>query len=69
MGLLYQNGPLEAGWAVAAMARALELLRDVPGWQDHYDAFVGWTRSVTMPVMDFYAINITSATHDMVPHL
>lgn len=70
LGLQYQNGPLESGWAVAAMAKALELLREVPGWDDAFDNFMAWTDAVTMPSMDFYVFNISApAIIKGVPHV
>jgi hypothetical protein len=68
--LQFQNGPLESGWAVAAMAKALELLREAEGWEESYDAFVAWSRRVTMPSMDFYVYNISApAIIKGVPHV
>jgi hypothetical protein len=70
LGLQYQNGPLESGWAVAAMAKALELLREAPGWDEHFEQYVVWTTNVTMPSMDFYVYNISApAIIKGVPHV
>jgi len=70
LGLQFQNGPLESGWVIAAMAKALELLRGVTGWQGYYDRFVTWTKNVPMPSMDFYVYNISVPTISKgVPHV
>jgi hypothetical protein len=37
-------------------------LREADGWEESYDAFVTWSRRVTMtlPSMDFYVYNISA---------
>jgi hypothetical protein len=50
-----ENGPLEAAWAVASFAKALELLRGrVADWQATYEEFMQWTDRLLMPQMDQY---------------
>ncbi|WIA13951.1 hypothetical protein OEZ85_002521 [Tetradesmus obliquus] len=54
-GDVRENGPLEAAWAVASFAKALELLRGrVPGWQATYEEFMAWTEQLLMPQTDEY---------------
>eukprot|EP00878_Enallax_costatus_P043516 GHUV01051527.1.p1 GENE.GHUV01051527.1~~GHUV01051527.1.p1 ORF type:complete len:634 (+),score=132.79 GHUV01051527.1:302-2203(+) len=45
------NGPLEGAWGIAAMARALELLRKRPNYTDIKGKFEGWVRSRITPKM------------------
>ncbi|GBF90830.1 hypothetical protein Rsub_03684 [Raphidocelis subcapitata] len=51
-----RNGPLEAAWSCAPMARSVDLLRaSWPGFtQSHLDTFMGWVDSQLMPQMDHY---------------
>jgi hypothetical protein len=54
-----ENGPLEAGWGIAAMARALELVRsmDTSGVINN---FLNWVNRVPMQDMLYYTVNLTS---------
>uniref|UniRef100_A0A383V947 Alginate lyase domain-containing protein n=1 Tax=Tetradesmus obliquus TaxID=3088 RepID=A0A383V947_TETOB len=52
-GLRHENGPLEAGWTIATMARALELVRS-KAWPGLIDRFSNWAKAVTLPQMDYY---------------
>lgn len=61
-GLRHRNGPLEAAWAVGAMARAAELLRTTrySGYTSTVHSQVtGWMRRVLLPQMDWYQYTIT----------
>lgn len=58
-GVKEQNGPLEAGWACATMAKTLELLRDQPAAAGALQRFARWVDGVMMPQMDFYADEVT----------
>jgi hypothetical protein len=54
-GDVRENGPLEAAWAVASFAKALELLRGrVADWQATYEEFLQWTDRLLMPQTDEY---------------
>ncbi|KAF8067393.1 MER3 [Scenedesmus sp. PABB004] len=64
-GVRWENGPLEAGWGVAAMARALELLRHKAP-SGLVAKFVGWVNAVPMKDMDYY-VDVVSA--QSVPNL
>lgn len=57
--LCRENGPLEAGWGIAAMARALELVRprDTSGVINN---FINWVNKVPMQDMLYYTVNLTS---------
>ena len=61
-GIINRNGPLEAGWGIASMSKAVELLR-FKQWQGYtqnrrgqavYDRFVSWVTTVMLPQMDDY---------------
>ncbi|KAF6262671.1 chondroitin AC/alginate lyase [Scenedesmus sp. NREL 46B-D3] len=58
-GWHWENGPLEAGWGIAAMARALELVRsrDTTGV---IPRFISWVNKVPMQDMLYYTVNLTS---------
>lgn len=58
-GLQKENGPLEAGWGVACMAKALEMLRNLPRAQALLPRYVNYVNTVLMPVMETYATTIT----------
>jgi hypothetical protein len=63
-GWLRENGPLEAGWGVAAVAKALELLRYKPAFTG-FDStvrtrFITWFRTVLLPQID-WLIDTTAA--------
>ncbi|GBF87978.1 hypothetical protein Rsub_00690 [Raphidocelis subcapitata] len=60
-GLKSKNGPLEAAWGAASMARAMELLRATwPGFSNrHLSTFLEWVDAALMPQMDYYADVIT----------
>lgn len=49
-----QNGPLEAGWGLAAMARSLELLRMDAAFVPVRTAFVSWFNTYVKPQMVTY---------------
>jgi hypothetical protein len=55
-GLRNENGPLEAAWGVAAMAKALELVKYKPGFTGYNatvaTAFVRWFSTVQQPQID-----------------
>jgi hypothetical protein len=53
------EGPLEAGWGLACMAKALEQLRDLPRAQAILPTFVQYVNTVLMPIMDTYVYSIT----------
>lgn len=59
-GLSSQNGPLEAGWGVAAMARSLEMLRGVPEFPAAAGDFLGWFNTHLKPQMVTY-IDVSTA--------
>lgn len=61
-GLKAANGPLEAAWGCAAMARAMELLRSAwPGLpKADVDAFVRWVDAKLMPNVDHF-VDVLSA--------
>ena len=55
-GLVGENGPLEASWGVAAMAKALELLKYKSKFTG-YDAsvairFISWFKAVPQPQIE-----------------
>jgi hypothetical protein len=52
-------GPLEAGWGIACMAKALELLRDLPRGIALLDPFVRYVNTTMMPLMDTYVYSMT----------
>jgi hypothetical protein len=55
-GLRNENGPLEAGWGCAAMAKSLELLKHKPwsGYDPSVEArFMSWFRTVLFPQMNW----------------
>ncbi|GBF98426.1 hypothetical protein Rsub_10491 [Raphidocelis subcapitata] len=54
-----QNGPLEAGWGVASMARSAELLKYTwPGWHPKVEtAFLSWVDRVIMPNLKSNSLN------------
>jgi hypothetical protein len=54
-----ENGPLEAGWGIAAMARALELVRsqDTSGV---ISSFLTWVNRYPMQDMLYYTVDLTS---------
>eukprot|EP00882_Tetradesmus_deserticola_P015228 GHRQ01016219.1.p1 GENE.GHRQ01016219.1~~GHRQ01016219.1.p1 ORF type:complete len:577 (+),score=184.85 GHRQ01016219.1:303-2033(+) len=58
-GLQKENGPLEAGWGLACMAKALELLRDLPRGRAILPSFVAYVDNILMPLMDTYVIGMT----------
>lgn len=41
-GMASQNGPLEAAWGIASIARSLELLRMISGFTAVRDRFATW---------------------------
>ena len=58
-----RNGPLEAAWSCAPMARAVDVLRATwPGFdRSTLDGFLWWANTVLMPQMDFYIDAATPA--------
>ena len=71
-----ENGPLEAGWGIASMSKALELLRfkqqTATGkpWdlykqegQQVYDDYVYWVTTVMLPQMDAYVKSTTEKNY------
>lgn len=61
-GMPSQNGPLEAGWGIAAMAKSLELLRTVPGFAATRTAFLTWFNTFLKPQMVAYVdVNTANA--------
>lgn len=52
--LIGQNGPLEAAWGIAAMAKALELLRGRQQFEAVRGQFLAWNSSVMLRQMDHY---------------
>jgi len=59
-GIINRNGPLEAGWGIASMSKALELLR-FKQWAGYtqrgqavYNRFTSWVNTVMLPQMDHY---------------
>ncbi|GBF89133.1 hypothetical protein Rsub_01850 [Raphidocelis subcapitata] len=56
-GLNDRNGPLEAAWALGAMARSMDMLRATwPGFNatEHLAPFQGWVDSVLMKQLDYF---------------
>lgn len=55
-GVSDRNGPLEAAWGVASMARAMDILKATwPGYtRGQQDLFVNWVARVAMREMDYY---------------
>lgn len=67
-GVQKENGPLEAAWGVAAMARSLEMLKAtdmsddedlLSKWLNTKRSFVRWYKTVIHPVMEYYVDVIT----------
>ena len=74
-GIIDRNGPLEAGWGIASMSKALELLRfkqqtaTNEKWdlyrregQQVYDDYVSWVTSVMLPQLDDCVYDRTKGT-------
>lgn len=59
-GMPSQNGPLEAGWGVASLARSLEMLRSAAAFGTVRAAFVGWFNTYLKPQMVAY-IDVSTA--------
>lgn len=66
-----ENGPLEAAWGIAAMARSLEMLKGAElspelqeQWHSVSTSFVSWYRAVVHLEMDFYVAVITKRAVD-----
>lgn len=66
-----ENGPLEAAWGIAAMARSLEMLKGTElsaelqeQWHSVSASFVSWYRAVVQPEMDYYVSVITKRAVD-----
>ncbi|GBF98901.1 hypothetical protein Rsub_11539 [Raphidocelis subcapitata] len=62
-GLARANGPLEAAWGCAAMARAAELLRAT--WPEGYtaadaDTFVSWAKRVLLPNVNYFVDELSA---------
>ena len=66
-GLLNENGPLEAGWGCAAMAKALEYLKNKQ-WSGYNPAvearFMSWFNTVLHPQLDWLVNNTISRTRN-----
>jgi hypothetical protein len=50
-GMASQNGPLEAAWGIASIARSLELLRMISGFTSVRDRFATWFNTYLKPQM------------------
>lgn len=66
-----ENGPLEAAWGIAAMARSLEMLKgaEMPlellfEWLDTTRMFTRWYKGVVHPEMQYYVEVITQRAVD-----
>lgn len=66
-GLASENGPLQAAWALAALSRAMELLRvgaddrsRSDGWTETYRHFMAWVDGLLMPLMDSFVASSTA---------
>lgn len=59
-GVSSENGPLEAGWGIASMARSLEMLRGVSGFSAVRDKFVAWFNTYLKPQMVNY-VDVSTA--------
>lgn len=59
-GVSSENGPLEAGWGIASMARSLEMLRSVSGFSAVRDKFLAWFNTYLKPQMVNY-VDISTA--------
>lgn len=71
-GLQNENGPLEAAWGVAAMARSLEMLKGTEmtadlrrQWRTVEASFATWFKTVVQPELDHYVEVITKRAVDM----
>lgn len=60
-GMPSQNGPLEAGWGVASLARSLEMLRTAAAFESAKAAFVSWFNTYLKPQMVTYVDVNTAA--------
>ncbi|WIA22272.1 hypothetical protein OEZ85_004592 [Tetradesmus obliquus] len=58
-GWHWENGPLEAGWGIAAMARALELVRS-RDTSNVIGKFLSWVNKVPMQDMLYYTVTLTA---------
>jgi hypothetical protein len=70
-GLRHENGPLEAAWGVAAMARSLEMLKGIElskdlqqQWGYVKAGFVTWYTTVVHPELEHYVDVITKRAVD-----
>lgn len=59
-GVSSENGPLEAGWGIASMARSLEMLRSVAGFTAARDKFLSWFNTYLKPQMVNY-VDVSTA--------
>lgn len=60
-GLTSENGPLEGGWGIAAMARSLEVLRSLPGFATTRTNFMSWFNTYVYPQMNSLVTNAANA--------
>ena len=71
-GILRENGPLEAGWGCAAMAKSLEYLKN-KRWSGYNPAvearFMQWFNTVMFPQLDWLVNNTISRTRGGEPNV
>jgi hypothetical protein len=71
-GLLNENGPLEAGWGCAAMAKSLEFLKN-KRWSGYNPAvearFMTWFNTVLFPQLDWLVSNTVNRARNGEPNV